>query len=327
VTRSDVVSMIAAHYAALITDALHQTGVLKALRVPSAPAELAMHCGLAEDLLAPLLAFVALTTTLVERRPDGRFALTGEDRDLAFSGHMLDQYVGGYGPPLAALGTLLREGRTAASLVDLGRHAAAFAGCDAGPLSEAAKLVLDLGATGVIELGCGGGQTLCALAAADPALTALGIDANPALVASATARAGALGLSKRVQIKLGDALEVLDSMPIDGVQVILAASMLNALWNEAGRVAAFVRKLGSLLPGRLLVVSDYYSHLAGDSEHGTARTLLHDIAQLVSGQGLPPPSIDGWKAAYTEANASFLHAFEASADGIDRFIHLVKLPD
>jgi SAM-dependent methyltransferase len=318
--------MMAAHYAALILDALHRTGVLAALRVPSAPTELAERCDLAPDVLEPLLAFVALTSTLVERLPDGRFALASGERDLTFAAHMLDQYVGGYGPPLAALAKLLREKRTGESLVDMERHAAAFSGDNTTEsLSEPAQLVLDLGATGVVDLGCGSGQTLCALAAANPAITGLGIDVNPGAVAGAIARVRNRGLSERVQIRLGDALEVLAQTPADGVQVVLATSMLNALWNEAGRVAAFVGGLASLLPGRLLIVTDYYSRLSSNIERSTARTLLHDVAQLVSGQGLPPSTIDGWAAAYAAANASFLHAFEASGDGLDRFVHLVKL--
>lgn len=324
--RTDIVDVVARFEAALVLNALHRTGVLAALRTPATVTELACQCEVSASLLEPLLAFAAASCELVERRDDGTFALVAEGRGLRFAAHMLDQYIGGYGPALAHLPSLLRDGRTGEGLVDMVRHAAAFDIAEpAEALTEAAKIILDLGATGVIELGCGAGQTLCALATANPMLSADGIDANPEAVALASARIRARGLCDRVHVRSGDALDVLGRIPREGVQVILAESMLNALWGEAGGVAMFVAGLARLLPGRLLVVSDYYSHL-GQPDRGTARTLLHDLIQVVSGQGLAPPTCDGWASAYSAAGADLLQVLEASGDGIDRFIHLVRLP-
>jgi SAM-dependent methyltransferase len=325
--RTDIVDVVARYETALVLDALHRTGVLAAMRVPAPAVELAQQCGVDVTMLEPLLAFAAASCTLIERGADGSFGLSGAARELRFATHMLDQYVGGYGPALTALAMLLREGGTGAALVDLRRHAAAFTNNEPPDLlSEAAKIILDLGATGVVELGCGGGQTLCALAQASPTLRAIGIDANPEAVVVAAARIHAHGLSERVRVWSGEALDVLRQMPLDGVQVVLAASMLNALWRETDGVAVFVAALAQLLPGRLLVVSDYYSHL-GVVGRGSARTLLHDVVQIVSGQGLPPPTCEGWDSAYRAGGATLLQALEASGDGIDRFVHLVRLPD
>lgn len=324
--RQDIVNIVAAFQTAMVLDGLHRTGVLASLRTPATAVELALRCGVDQRLLAPLLEYAAVSSVLVERREDGRFALVGDDRRLAFAAHMLDQYIGGYGPPLGAIADALRTGATATVPPDLQRHAAAFAGDqpDDG-LSEAAVIILDLGITRLVEFGCGGGQTLCAIAAANPEISCLGIEANPAAAAAAADRIRARGLSGRVRIETGGALEVLQREVTEGIQAILAASMLNAFWRSAGDLAAFLMNLAQLLPGRLLLVSDYYSHL-GRAEGGEARTLLHDLVQVVSGQGLPPPSIDPWAAAYAAAGAELVHALEAAGDGIDRFVHLVRLP-
>ena len=153
--RADIVDIVARYEAALILDALHCTGVLVALQAPAPASELARRCNVSVGLLEPLLAFAAASCTLVERRPDGCFALGGEARDLGFAGHMLDQYIGGYGPALGVLPRLLRAHETGAAFVDLRRHAAAFATDEPETsLSEAAKIILDLGVTGLVELGC-----------------------------------------------------------------------------------------------------------------------------------------------------------------------------
>ena len=316
--------IVAAFEAALVLDALHQTGVLEALRTPATAAELARRCGVDLGVLEPVLGYAARACTLVERGTDGRFALGDDAAGLA--AHMLDQYVGGYGRALAALPALLRGAGAGRTAVDLARHAAAFAADRPdGGMSEAARMVLGLGVTGVVELGCGGGQTLCALASASPDLRALGIEANPEAAAVAAGRVRTRGLSGRVRVELGEALAVLGRGVPEGVQAVLAASVLNAMWREADGAAAFVAGLGRLLPGRLLVVSDYYSHI-GQADGGTARTLLHDVVQVASGQGLPPPDREGWAAAYAAAGACLLQVLEAADDGIDRFVHLVRLP-
>jgi hypothetical protein len=84
VQRTDIVDIVARYEAALVLDALHRTGVLAALQAPSTAAELAHRCELNIELLEPLLAFVAAACTLIERRPDGSFALAAEARGLDF---------------------------------------------------------------------------------------------------------------------------------------------------------------------------------------------------------------------------------------------------
>lgn len=330
-TRLSVVDAIEAHYLTLILDAFHRVGVLRALdEAGTDAAGLANRLGFDPDHLEPLLDFAALRCDLLNK--DGaKYRLSGGSRGAVFAEHMLDQYVGGYGPLLANLASLLRDKTSGTAWIDRKRHADAFAGgSDGAPPSEVVQLVLDFGATNILDLGCGGGQLLCDAAAANPELRGFGIDSSPDVAQAARAHAQRRSVDARIEIACGDVLEVLaQRTQVDThIQLVIASSLLNAYWGAPGSATAFVRELGRLLPGRVLIVSDYYSHLARGTEPGAeARTLIHDVAQLLSGQGLPPPSFEGWDLVYAQAEVELLHRFEASGDGIDRFIDLLKLPD
>jgi hypothetical protein len=51
--------------------------------------------------------------------------------------------------------------------------------------------------------------------------------------------------------------------------------------------------------------------------------LLHDYAQLISGQGVPPAGLDEWKAIYSEAGCRLAHVIEDRATPL--FVHIVLL--
>ena len=324
-----IIETVKGYYAALVLDALHQIGALDRLRCWHDRTELIDACGVNPTYVAAALDFVLAATNLFETDNAGRVRFVGTAADHMRVAHMLDQYVGGYGPMLSNLAALIKHGRQGDALVNLGRHAAAFAEDDNSRtrVSEAVRIVIELGATSVIELGCGGGQALCDLGDAVPDLTALGIDANPAVVASARELVRKRQLDDRVCILEGEALEVLADVQSAGVQMILASSFLNAFWSTPDDASVFLRRLSALLPGRLLIVSDYYSQLGPRCAQASTRTLIHDLVQVVSGQGLPPPDVDEWARVYAQAGAEMLYVFEAPGDGLNRFVHLIKLAD
>jgi len=334
VSRRGIVEIVEGYYLALALDGLHQAGVLAALAASPMDAEsLGRRLGLAAGLLERLLDFVAARTDLVVKESGG-FAINADPRTLRLTRHMLDQYVGAYGPLLGRLPTLLKDPAAGPALVDRARHAAAFAGPDDGAsasCAETVRLILELGATSIVDLGCGGGHLLCDAAAANPDLRGLGIDSNPEAVKVARRLARRRGVDGRIEATCGDALDVIGrrgDQERRGVQLVVASSMLNARWTAPGDAVQFLQRLARLLPGRILIVSDYYSRLqAGGANEAGSRTLIHDIAQLLSGQGLPPASLEGWEGAYRAAGADLLHGFEATGDGIERFIHIVKLAE
>jgi precorrin-6B methylase 2 len=325
--QTSVVDAVEGYYAALTLDALHQVGALERLASWTSPAGISAELGLDPALVEALTAFLAKTTQLLETNEHGEVRLAGADFDRRRLCHMLDQYVGAYGPVLVGLNQALRGDKTHVVAVDLVRHAAAFAARPEAALTEAGRLVQQLGATRIVELGCGGAHDLCALGAANPDFTAIGIDANREVLRQAAARVAALGLDQRIELLNGDAPAALSGIAADAVQVVLASSFLNGFWSSPGDIERVLRKLTEYLPRRLLVVSDYYPQLLKTDGAHEARTLIHDLAQVASGQGLPPSSLEGWATVYVNTGGVLMHAFEASGDGIDRFVHLVRLGD
>ena len=186
-SRLGIVEAIEAHYLTLTVDALHQADVLRVLAEGPVDADtLARRLDLSGGLLAPLLDFAALRSDLVVKENDGNFRLSDSSRTLASVEHMLDQYVGGYGPPLEQLASLLRDASRGPHLVNKQRHAQAFAGeSGSSSVGETVGLILEFGATGILDLGCGGGHLLCDSAAASPELHGLGVDSNPDVAAEA----------------------------------------------------------------------------------------------------------------------------------------------
>ena len=83
-----------------------------------------------------------------------------------------------------------------------------------------------------------------------------------------------------------------------------------------------VAGLRQALPGRPLLLSDYYGRLGSDAEE-QRETLLHDFVQLISGQGVPPPGLDEWRAIYAEAGCRLAHVIEDQTT--TQFVRIVVL--
>ena len=54
-------------------------------------------------------------------------------------------------------------------------------------------------------------------------------------------------------------------------------------------------------------------------------TLLQDMAQSISGQGIPPADVAQWAAVYEAAGCGLLHVYEGDSSGIAWFVHVVRL--
>ena len=211
-------------------------------------------------------------------------------------------------------------------------HARAFAErLSTGPATAdvaVVSLLRQLGARRVVDVGCGPAALLIELARGDASFHGWGIEANADMLAAARATARQQGVSARVTLVDGDALDVRTSMRderLRQVRVIVASQFINEMFG-AGTDAAvtWLRDLGQLLPERLLVVADYYGRLGSSLAAQEALTLVHDHAQLTSGQGIPPARRSGWIALYTAAGARMIHAVEDI--WTTRFIHVVMLP-
>jgi hypothetical protein len=88
-------------------------------------------------------------------------------------------------------------------------------------------------------------------------------------------------------------------------------------------IVRWLRQLRKALPGRPLIISDYYGQLGHRGAAADPMTLLHDFVQLTSGQGVPAPSWRAWRKIYTQAGCRLLHVIEA--DRGSWFIHIILL--
>lgn len=298
---------------------LVDTGLLSDRECPAG--KLAAAHGLDPAVLSGMLDFLAARTDLVSRGERG--FRTGPGLGPAERGH-IDQYLGAYGPNVAALPDILAGAVDSRSLTDRVRHARAFAGGSGAGAALLPGLLGRLGLNHILDLGCGSGELLAELAGRDPAFRGHGVDANPGMIDAARARDLPAG---QVQFSVGDVTDPQACVPDDvraGAEVLVASNLLNEFFGTDGAAAGWLGRLSQAFPGRLLVVVDYYGVL-GHSADPPPRFALHDWIQLISGQGVPPPDLDGWQSVYQQAGCQLKHAIQDSKASV--FIHLVRLPE
>jgi hypothetical protein len=143
---------------------------------------------------------------------------------------------------------------------------------------------------------------------------------------TARARVRAAGLGRRVRILAGDITALAAAVPdavAAEIRTVTMCDVANELFHAgpAGFVT-WLRTASARLPGRLLIVSDYYGRL-GQPGAPHRETLLQDYVQVISGQGVPPADVRAWQAIYRRAGGRLLHAIEDRAT--TRFIHVARL--
>ena len=87
-------------------------------------------------------------------------------------------------------------------------------------------------------------------------------------------------------------------------------------------------RLSEALPNRLLILADYYGCLdewKPVSKPDQRRATLHDVAQVASGQGIPPSSLKAWQNIYDQNRCILIKASSIVSGGVHRFIHIVKI--
>lgn len=327
--RVELIDAIEGFYVALVLDGLHRSGVLRALRDGAGVGSIARRLQLDRGTLTQLLGFVSLRSTVVcaaggTRR---RFTLSPTYRE-SFGAHLLDQYVGAYGPCLRALPRILHRPRAGRSFVDALRHADAFR--SGGSSAELLQLVEAFDVRRILDVGCGGGQLLAALARRRPDVRGIGVDANAEMVRLARRSIAAQRLDRRIRIvhsgigRLARVVARRERMTIDAV---CAVSVANEFFASDNGIDRFIGRLRKLFPARLLFLSDYYSRLGRPraAADGFARTIVHDVAQLLSGQGLPPADLRQWQAVYARNRVTLLQSCACVDDGVRWFIHVVRL--
>jgi SAM-dependent methyltransferase len=303
---------------------LHDLEVLAMLDEPRSAEDVAVELDLDPRLLRGTLAYVAARTDLLNEM-DGRFAATA---DYAHGARfLLELYAGAYRPNAVRLARLLRQPSLAASVVDRRCHARAFENAGPHALGALPQIVRQLGFDHVLDVGCGPAALLVRLARDDPQFTGWGLESNPAMRRAARAAIRVAAVGRRIRIVAGDSRNLAAALPAavrSEIRTVTASHVVNEMFGSgpAGAVS-WLRGLRAALPGRPLLLSDYYGRLGSNAKPQHRETLLHDFAQLISGQGVPPPGLAEWRAIYAEAGCRLAHVIEDRTT--TQFVHIVVL--
>ncbi len=305
--------------------ALHEEGLLSLLSSGMTPEAVARD-GLDVEWVRVLLEYVAARTDLVEKTAAGFRATERYDNAARF---LLDQYVGAYGPNARRLRGLLRDPGDAARVVDRQRHAQAYARLGRPGLGLLVDVIAQLGLQHVLDLGCGPGALLLGLARRSVEFQGWGVDASAAMCDVARRRLRVAGIDERVSIIQGDCADLAAAVPVhvrQKVETISAASLMNELFGAGAGVDVAVdwlRSLRQLFPGRALLVADYYGQVGRHEPPWPRLNALHDLVQVISGQGVPPGDRAAWCDMYATAGCTLVHAIED--EGPTFFIHILRL--
>jgi SAM-dependent methyltransferase len=304
--------------------ALHELGILAALQRPATAKAAARAAGVDGEMLEGILDYVSARTDLLDKRAD-RFTVTS--RYSSEAKFLVDMYASAYGKNAAHLTALLRRPRLAAGCVDRSALAAAFDRADGAEPGPIAGMIRQLGLYPLLDLGCGTATMLRHLAASDDAFVGWGVERDASMLAAARASIRRAGLTGRVRVFEGDAGNLRRTVPADvvaRVRAISATQVVNEMFRGGGaRAVAWLRSLRRLFPKRVLVVGDYYGRLGSGVRGARRETLLHDFAQLISGQGVPPHSRDQWSTLYRKAGCRLAHVVEDRHSTL--FVHFVVL--
>ena len=290
---------------------------------PFSAKQLAAKHGLNEALLAGVLEYVALRTVLLRRTAREQFVVTSSN-----SRFLIDLYTGAYGSTANDLAKILRNPAIAPASVDRVRYARAFESVDSAALGILPDVIAALEFNYTLDLGCGNGDLLLELARRNESFIGWGIDSNPAMLKIARARLRMGHTGKRVRFLEADGARLRRHIPESvrsQVRSITCCNFVNEMFAHGERQAIdWFSELRKIFPGRPLLNCDYYGRLGRAKNRKPSRdTLLHDYAQLISGQGIPPATLAQWRSIYSKAGCRLVHVIDDTST--TRFIHIIGL--
>jgi SAM-dependent methyltransferase len=324
--RLQAIDLVEAFQLAKAVAALHELNVLADLTTSTSSEELAARHKLDPQVLRGTLEFIAARTNLLRKSAD-RFVVT---RNYAIESRFLfDLYIGAYGGNAANLKSILRDPSMANGKIDRASYAQAFAAADEYAIGILPEIITELKFDRMLDLGCGTSGLLLSLARQNSKFVGWGMDKNPAALKVARRRALSAGFQNRLRFFEGDCTHLRTDLPAVvrvKVESLAACNVANEMFRDGERQSIkWLQQLRKLFPERPLMIHDYYSRLGKKVRHGSVerRTLLHDYAQLISGQGIPPANAKEWRAIYSSAGVRLVHIIEDSAT--TRFIHILRL--
>jgi SAM-dependent methyltransferase len=302
---------------------LYELKVLDLLVERPATADvLAKRYRLDRAVLQGVLEYLAARTDIVRKKGRAFVATRHYGSEARF---LLGLYLGAFRPNAIRLGDILRNPRVGAQVVDRRRHARTFERAAGSQESPAATMIRQLALDRVLDLGCGPGDLLVQMGKGDGRFAGWGVEMNPQLCRIARARIRAARLTGRLRVIEGDSRRlpaVLPSTVVSQVTGVTACHVANEMFQSGSMMAtSWLRGIRRTLPGRPVLINDYYGRLGTSTREEDRHTLLHDYAQLISGQGIPPFTLQDWNVIYIDAGYRLVHVLEDQAT--TQFIHVL----
>lgn len=327
----DIYDAIAGYYASNILATFEIKGILQQVDGGMQPAAIAKYHGYDVHAFLALLEFLAQRTNVIERLAGQRYKLSKRYRRFYDLGFHLHKFITAYGAITTNVDSALQLPDLGRSLVDRNAEAEAYRRVGSPPNAVAVALIRERRIKRILDIGCGPGTLLTTLATTDPTFRGWGLDADAAMCAVARARVAESGVDSQIQILQGDArdiahLELAES--VNAIEMIHCKGLLDELFRGGdSQAVAFLSALRSRFPGRLLLVVDYYGKLTRLESIGRryTHTLIHDVLQVLTAQGVPPSDVVTWFHLYEAAACNLEHAYEGRTNGIEWFVHVVAL--
>lgn len=329
--RREPLEIIEGFYLGHVIEAFHRLGLFERLVEQRSAAELARECEYDEELLTALLEALYQRTLLLGRTRSGQYWLKKKYRNYYFLGFQIDKFLRAYGPAFGRLEQSLCADTLGRGFVNRKVEAEAYNTISSPPNPVVLEIAKARGLGSMLDLGCGPATVLTELGAASSTFIGWGVDESANMCRVARARIARLGMSDRIRIIHADARSLASHLPTKdrrGIECLQSKGLFNELFRNGDEGAvAYLKVLKRLFPGRLLFIVDYYGKLTRvrETRGEHLHTLLHDLIQMITAQGVPPSDLSGWVKVYRAAGCSIEHAYEGSSQGIEWFVHLVRL--
>jgi SAM-dependent methyltransferase len=305
--------------------ALHELGVLNLLRKPMTSSAAAKQLRLDPATLSMVLCYCAARTTVIASKRNNRFQTTGAHGPM--SEFLIDMYAGAFGQHAIALESLLEGSRTGPQLINRTLQARAFRSALADEEPPIAGIIRQLQFNHVLDLGCGSGVLLRALATQSKDFHGTGIDFNPEMCRVARTTMREAGVARQVRIFRGDIREDMNILPNDlraTIKTLVASNVANEFFDDGRRtLLSWLVQLKRCFPNVIMLLADYYGRLGVSERVADRQTLLHDYVQSLSGQGVPFADLRSWKAIYRDSGCHLIHCIEDKTT--TQFIHILRL--
>jgi SAM-dependent methyltransferase len=317
-------------YSGCIVYYLHQQDLLQEFRTINNIFVVAKKFGLDPDVLYALIEFTSQTTDIIIKVNNENFVLNSSYQSYLEFGFHLDKFIGAYGDLFNKLEIILQSPTIAGSFVDKHALAQAF---HAVSFEESfiVNLFQEWGVDSLLDLGCGSGSLLFELCKQNSNFCGWGIDKNQESILLAMDRLSDSLFQKRLMITKGDVRNIdtlITSSSRIEIKYLFGRSIMNEFFaNGTEEAIKFLKYLKNLFPDRLFIIIDYYGQLLKREENSLdiTHTILQDIAQVVSGQGVPPSNLGEWLEIYLSAECKVVHVYEQQNLSMKTFIHVVKL--